>query len=204
MLSTTNKSTLHLAETKNSDVKLLITSIQPTGDSELYKSKPQLLIIVSDDEIKQNDWFYSQSHNKVFKCAYENDLEHYDGLLKKVVASSDIKLTPNCWITESFINAYAKSYNVNETIKEVSIEVTEDFDLEYYTPAGGIECARKTNERLLIKTREDGSVIIHKNKTYSEEEVKNIAQEAWIESFFKKRNTDITGFKEWFEKQLNN
>lgn len=30
-----------------------------------------------------------------------------------------------------------------------------------------------------------------------------IAQEAWIESFFKKRNTDITGFKEWFDKKSN-
>lgn len=203
MLPTKNKSMLHLAEPTNSDKKVLIQSVEETGESDLYKSKPQRLIIISDDKIKEDDWFYSKSHNGVFKCVNEDDLEHYDGELSKVIASSDKKLTPKYWIPESFINAYGKSYNINEPIKEVSLDVTEDFDLEYYTPAGGIECAKKINERVLIKTREDRSVIIHKNKTYSEAEVKTIAQEAWIESFFTKRNTDITGFKEWFEKQIN-
>jgi len=203
MLPTTNKSMLHLAETKNSEKTVLINSVEDTRESDLYKSKPQLLIIISDDKIKEDDWLYSKSHNKVFKCTNEDDLEHYSGELSKVIASSHKKTTPKCWIPESFLNAYSKAYNQDSPIKEVALEITEDFDLEYYTPAGGIECAKKTNKRVLIKTREDKSVIIHKNKTYSEEEVKAIAQEAWIESFFTKRNTDITGFKEWFDKKSN-
>jgi len=39
-----------------------------------------------------------------------------------------------------------------------------------------------------------------KTKTLTLEEAKNIAREAWIESFFLKRNTDITGFEDWFDK----
>lgn len=33
------------------------------------------------------------------------------------------------------------------------------------------------------------------------EEIESIAQKAWIESFFTKRNSDITGFKEWWLEQ---
>lgn len=203
MLYTSKASKLFIYNSATVHNQLCIGEEFLRDEKREFETENQLLIITSDEEIKEDDWFYSESHNKVFKCAYEDDLEHYDGELSKVIASSDKKLTPECWIPESFLNAYCKSYNINEPIKEVSLAVTEYFDLEYYTPAGGIECAKKTNERILIKTREDGSVIVHKNKTYSEEEVKAIAQEAWIESFFKKRNTDITGFKEWFEKQIN-
>lgn len=39
-----------------------------------------------------------------------------------------------------------------------------------------------------------------KTKKYSSEDLEKFCKEAWIESFFKKRNTDITGFKDWFDK----
>ena len=55
MLSTKNTSMFHLAEVKNSDQNMLIESIKYTGESDLYKSKPQLLAIVSNDKINKGD-----------------------------------------------------------------------------------------------------------------------------------------------------
>lgn len=213
--------------------------------------KPQLLIIISDEEIEIGDSAYIPNGMIQYEhviTVIENDTKNIIETLKslnasKIIASSDKKLTPECWIPESFLSAYVKSYNANESIKEVSLELVEYYDFkagdklktncDLYGIKKGSEITVKKfnhrNENTLIefeeddehnlgiqichlihttskevKTRADGSVIVHRNKTYSEEEVKAIAQEAWIESFFKKRNTDITGFKEWFEKQLNN
>ncbi len=63
---------------------------------------------------------------------------------KKVIASTDKEITPDFWIHESFVNAFVLSYNNKKTIKEIKIG---------------------------SKARGNGSVVIHPNKTYSQEEV---------------------------------
>ena len=218
MLPTKNKSMLHLAETNNSDVKLLITSAKETGDSDLYLSKPQSIFFTSKDLINKGEYFIypyetlDGTKYEILRCSDVEDgwvsaITHQTPENKsgkaiqkhhciKIIASSDKTLTPNSWIPESFINKYATSYNAKYYIKEVSLEIESG----YTSPIGVIGVDRFPVS--WIKTREDGSVIVHKNKTYSEEEVFAIAQEAWIESFFTKRSTDITGFEEWKNKVI--
>ncbi len=108
-----------------------------------------------------------------------------------IIASTDKTLTPKAWINDYFINDYVVCYANRNIIRRVDLIIISDDNIKGYPEFGG---------NGIIKTREDGSVIIHEEKTYSEEEVISIAQEAWIESFFKKRNTDITGFDEWKNK----
>lgn len=57
--------------------------------------KYQFLYIMSKDKIQEGDWLFSTSHNKVFKCVNEDDLEHYDGDLYKIIATNNETLEIN-------------------------------------------------------------------------------------------------------------
>lgn len=52
----------------------------------------QFLYIMSKDKIQEGDWFFSASHNKVFKCVKEDDLEHFDGDLYKIIATNNVNI----------------------------------------------------------------------------------------------------------------
>ena len=54
--------------------------------------KYQFLYVMSKDKIQEGDWFFSKSHNKVFKCINEDDLEHFDGDLYKIIATNNVDI----------------------------------------------------------------------------------------------------------------
>lgn len=136
------------------------------GDQHLY--------IISDDEIKEGDWYYTPETKQVY-----NQSNHETSLpCRKIVATTDNSLEeepilgyerPLSQIPESFIQAYIKAYNEGKHITEVDLEMsdvmdskTEDYGTSY------------SNRRLIIKTRPDNTVIIHQSKMYSRDEVKKL------------------------------
>jgi hypothetical protein len=85
---------------------------------------------------------------------------------RKIVASTDKEITSKSWIPDSFIPVYVKSYNNKTPIKEVRVE-TETYSKGWSKDHGGnisISAER-------IKTRPDGSIIIHQAKTYTKDEI---------------------------------
>ncbi len=157
----------------------------------------QHLYIISDEAATEGGigWDLSETKFHPLLRIVGNSTFAKEGIknktIVKLIASSDKSLTPDSWIPDSFIRYYVEEYHNRKLISEVMLEVALDENIKDYPEFGG---------NGIPKTSEDGSVIIHKQKTYSEEEVFAIAQEAWIESFFTKRNTDITGFEEWKNK----
>lgn len=95
------------------------------GDQHLY--------FISNDEIKEGDWYYDTNHNAIGK--YDSSAQ----IGKKIVATTDKSLNDNIKpqnrefvkalnsiipeIPESFIQAYIKSYNDGKAIEEVDLEM---------------------------------------------------------------------------------
>ena len=95
MLPTNEKAMIHLT---NSNI--LIESTELTGKSELYKSIPQYLYILSDEEIKEGDWFIKLNQMKLMQCkdktytfVNEEFLNSNDAKdCKKIIATTDKSL----------------------------------------------------------------------------------------------------------------
>ena len=135
----------------------------------------QHLYLISDEEIKECDWYY-YNYN-IFKCNSKQERDDCHRMkLKRVAATTDeylhiktgvgattieeLRDVPK--IPESFIKAYIKAYNEDKIITEVDLEI-EEYD----------ECIlnKGFDYKSKIKTREDGTVIIHQSKTYIKAEI---------------------------------
>lgn len=145
------------------------------------------LHIISDDDINFCDWYYNPVLKKVQKkYSKEQDYIKRDNC-KKIIASTDKSITLNSCIQESFIKAYVKAFNEKHPISEVDLEIKDVY-------VNGLDGYPSID---LIKTREDGSVIIRQSKTYSRLEVEallNSYQEyAW------KNGVTIMDLNKWIE-----
>lgn len=171
------------------DDKLAIVNPLTINDSNSKKDghKANHIYLVSNkawsdggDEIKHYDYYYSKGDNRIFQYLPEDDMANRDitpdycgtykviattdkSLTKPFGAKADFDVIPLPQIPGSFIKAYVKA---NGEIDEVMVEYEDMYknieddglDITYFT----------------IKTREDNTVIIHKSKTYSREEVINL------------------------------
>jgi len=170
MLSTSEKaSTLYLTlRDKLCQGSNLSLSNGCTGDN-------QHLYLTSDEEIKVGDWYIVGTF--LTRCQKE-ELGHIKSGFDKIIATTDKSLLlPNIsfkdWdgktrqlpqIPESFIKAYVEAYNAGNPITEVNLEMED-----YWINVGhSMDVAYKP------KLRDDNTVIIHKSKTYSSEEVKEL------------------------------
>lgn len=140
----------------------------------ILDSENQHLYIISNDEIKKNDWYIDFSIGSIklplqASEDFKNNIQHN---CFKIVATTDESLSeipkgdtfnrlcPE--IPESFITAYIKSYNGGKPITEVQLE------MEIHTVIGGGllptgEVGGKGNQAYNtkhIKTRPDNTVII--------------------------------------------
>lgn len=144
-----------------------------------------LYILSDDEEIKEGDWVLTPE-NKILKFGQVGTYLSKD---KKIIATTDSslhckqkdvcsnslsgkcicpdKLPP---ISESFIKAYIKAYNEGNPITEVQVEYEEDF--EEHTELTG----NPKEKWSYLKLKEDGSIIIHRAKTYSLSEVVRIVE----------------------------
>jgi len=135
----------------------------------------QHLYIISDDEIKEGDWFITLNNN-VFKCCritkdniyfYQNE-DGYEYInqkerCKKIIATTDISLElPQ--LSQQFIERYIECYNKGEIITDVLVEY-EDYDWD-------VLISGKTTIHQKIKVNpKDNTITIKKVKdSYSREE----------------------------------
>ncbi len=127
--------------------------------------EPQQICFVSEDQVNNGEWFLDSLTNKLEKL--KNSLVTMK-CFSKVIASTDKEITPNSFIGQEFVSAYIKAYNEGEPIAEVDLEIDERISKgcgEFACTCGGCEVIIK------IKTRPDKSVIIHKSKLITNEEM---------------------------------
>ncbi len=154
----TEKAKIHL-----SSKEILIESISFTGYSDLYKSIPQHLYIISDEELKIGDVPYIRNGMMQFehistRIKKEKEIEVLESLdAKKIIATTD-KTLDLPLIPDSFLPTYINRYNEGNQIKEVDLEM-EEFtgfcdDGIPMTSSGDIYKGQQ-------KLRKDNTIIIH-------------------------------------------
>lgn len=88
---------------------------------------PQNLYILSDETIKEGDWYYSLYHETILQCSHKNqaislNILYGNNVNKgKVIATTDksLKLPEP---SEGFIKAFIKAYNSGNSITKVMVE----------------------------------------------------------------------------------
>jgi len=202
----------------------LIKVINPDMRISLHKNlvdkesktvfQAQHLYIISDDEIKEGDWCLEGSEvfqveefnlitgicrdskgNPFITDACEKIIATTDNSLKRVVGIGTFAPLPQP--SQQFIEQYIEAYNKGEVITDVLIEYKNNYDLHYYTPAGGIECCKKIdNWKLLINP--DNTINIKPIKdSWNREEVETLLMLA-----FNSKRSSITRQEEWIKENL--
>lgn len=170
--------------------------------------KPQHLYIISDKEGKDKYWGYNESLNIIGQLS----LNSYKSEWKKIVASTNKSLYKNdgridgikqdlptifpC-LPESFIKAYIKAYNEGKPITEVDLEMEyKALDMKGFDG--------KPHFKEVIKTRPDGSVIVHQSKTFSRTEVVTLLHKALREGCGPHNDEAWSDkdFDDWIDKHL--
>jgi hypothetical protein len=137
------------------------------------------LYIISDDEIKEGDWFYSEIDNKVFQRQYNIIILEGD---KKIIATTDTslmigfsnkKLNSNYLPqpSQQFIEKYIESYNKGEVITDVLVEYINEYsdDNSFSITNNPI----KVNQILKVNPK-DNTITIKKLKdSWNKEEIIN-------------------------------
>lgn len=110
LLIDSKESTLHL-----SHGKLLITSIESTGKSDLYKSIPQELILISleDEKIEVGNEFYSSKYETIDVLASNGVIDEFTSF--KVIARQS-------QIPPEYISKFIEQYN-NGCVEDLEIEM---------------------------------------------------------------------------------
>jgi len=183
--------------------------------SDLGIGKPQHLYIISDEEIKECDWFIGETGivkraNKIGKNNAQihtsDGYAYFKHKSKKIIATTDKSLgitdyrvspVPNFCdmprLHESFIQAFVKAYNEGKPITEVDLEVNEstkyNIDELRERHLNGLP---HTYNKPLIKTRPDNTVIIHRSKKYTEQELIEILTE--FGCYLGKKKTDSESY----------
>ena len=98
-----------------------------------FKAIPQHLYIISDEEIKEGDWYYESEFQLILKKEGKGILK-----AKKIIATTDTSLTikgeqegENTWynplpqLSQQFIEKYIEEYNKGNQIVDILVEVEE-------------------------------------------------------------------------------
>ena len=157
ILVESKESTLHL-----SHGKLLITSIESTGKSDLYKSIPQELILISleDEKIEEGEYL-NLAHRVIVQPSDLEWANSNSNNLKKVIARQS-------QISPEYISKFIEQYN-KDCIKDLDIEMENKIAIDGHTVIG-IE-PKITNGFVTIVEKEPIS--------YTEEEVKSLCSGAY-------------------------
>lgn len=148
----------------NLDKDKLKRSINPIGNGYNGTYMPQHLYIISDEEIKEGDYYILRPESKI-KQSW-NTLPINPREWVKIEASTDKQLSEDYkryephhlpQIDESFIQEYIKAYNEGKPITEVDLEMVNPFHQND-------DLTQKEIEKMwFIKTNPDNTVIIHKS-----------------------------------------
>lgn len=158
----------------------------------------QHLYIISEDEIKEGDWYLVGTF--ISQCGKEN-LSHIKTGFNKIVATTDKYLGVKSFegtiysgkifpqLTESFIQAYIKAYNEGKPITEVDLEIEDRQAI-----VGGTDSD--------IKTRPDNTVIIHQSKLYTRDEVEGLLVTAHTDFMIAALNNKPFKIRDWTKDNL--
>ena len=178
---------------------------------------PQHLYLVSDDEIKEGDWFHSTGDGSlrgiIFCDNYKlRDEANKHGVCKKVIASTDQIVNPKKvngdpseftllpHFSEDFIKAYVKANGIDEVMVEYVNSVNGTFSPTQMTIEEGkfIPHIVDINEVVISMVEE---------KMYSAEEVEGKLKELLLditdnEALLYHYDGDYRDFKEWIKENL--
>lgn len=85
----------------------------------------QHLYILSDEEIKEGDWYLDNYNNSIIKANINSDHKYYVSNCKKIIATTDSSLgLPRP--SDGFITKYIKLYNAGTPITKVMVEYEEE------------------------------------------------------------------------------
>lgn len=162
----------------------------------------QHLYIISNDEIKEGDWYYNPNTlNKyhIFQRSelgneFVNNHKDADSLknLKKIVATTDpfARTIIGNKIPESFIQSYIKSYNEGKVIEEVELEMIEQ--IADGTSYGMSDPMDEPPTEFVIKTNSSNEVIIKS------------VEDSWNNILYTHKTEEIDWDIDTFIKYLNN
>jgi len=147
---------------------------------------PQHIHILSDDEIKEGDWYIAFNVDGE-EMELRNSIKHLvKGLDRKVIATTDKSLSiliaggtdgnAGMWeiypkLQESFIKAYIKAYNEGNPITEVEVEYETLYkNKKGLQPFPDEKCEEHIQQ---LKLNSDNTIIIHskEEKMYSREDL---------------------------------
>jgi hypothetical protein len=203
MLPTNGKAILGLGLSKQG--KLIQYDLPVDIENDQYFQK-QHLYILSDNEIKEGDWYYDEENN-IIDQLHKNELPmSYD---EKVITSTDSSLLqlksyksganinmslPS--IPQSFIDLFVSEYNKGNKIEEVMVKYIHD-NGETFVPMNTLYLWLNTDNTINIKsvknswTREEvtilllnfGTDLITWAKEYIKDpDIKDFKQMDWIEN----------------------
>lgn len=163
------------------------------------------LYFTTDEEIKEGDWYTEavmmshmvhQMSEKAYKGWHstEDKLDNLKRRCRKIIATTDKSLTIESELDAYYRNgiggartlphpsqAFIEKYCKLGGIDEVDVEYERKYDMRYYTPIGGIECAEIYNDRYELKVDSHNTITIHPIKnSWSREEVIKLCQKAWL------------------------
>lgn len=198
MLPTDQKAQLH-SITKNNDRDLVIrvkTETQALFCNRSIESgirKVYHLYLLSDDEIKEGDWFYDSEVNKTYqqsgilsdRVVMSSKHSHYINNCKKIIATTDKSIRVEQTIdgifgknylpfpSDSFIQKYIEEYNKGKPITDVLVKYTYNL-LTFHTFQEKVKPEIRVNKDNTI------TITIKKVKdSYSREEVEKLCREAF-------------------------
>lgn len=172
----------------------------------------QNLYIVSDEEIKEGDWFIAnQAPRKCIRidsntsCPYitlqkDEEIGHFKTWHNIVIASTNPSLNlPQP--SQSFIDKYISEYNKGNIITDIMVEYEEyDHDEEWSDISGAYETFKER-----VKVSKDNTITISKIRdSWSREEVKALLDELTNELSMRVdgRLISDTEYDKWIEQNL--
>lgn len=201
MLPTKNKINGSIVKDIMNEVKLLHIKQKDFCEHEDFEA--QHLYIISDDEIKEGDWFINLFNNVIVQA----DNWIYVSTCKKIIATTNTSLTedkrtyisglmdkPNILPqpSQQFIEKYIESYNRGDVITDVLVEYETNY-LKWKTSE--LEKLEDTNK---LKINSNNTITIKKLKnSWSREEVINLVYKH-TEDMFKQR----IELDKWIEENL--
>lgn len=180
-------------------------------DSQIDSLQNQHLYILSEDEIRKGDYYYTEariSEYGIHLCDSERLVQICKELkAKKVIATTDKSLNlPG--ISQSFIDKYIEKYNKGKVLKEVNVVYEEDlikvYDNTGEHSGGYLDFNPDTNGyKPLIKS--DNTISIKKVKTsWNREEVVKLLYKLWNVEIYTDNvsNWEQEDLEDWIRENL--
>ncbi len=175
------------------------------------KDKTGNIFILSDEEIKEGDWFYYQrvgALNEPILAKKTNEKYWKENAAKKIIATIDRNLIlcrdsnheEKCTCnklpqpSQSFLELYVKEYNAGRQIKEVLVDYEPKESWLYTYDVDGNRICEK------LKINKDNTINIKSVKdSWSREEVKELTSKAFHSGAIE--NLAVYNFDKWWIEQ---